>query len=138
MASTPPSIGSLDRKIAIESYSITVSASGERTKSAWRTFAEAWANVTYQGGDKGEEDEKITAVSDISFTIRYMEGLQTRMRIRFEDKYYAIRSIDNIGRRKYIDIKSDTRTTEDIDYLTADMTTIKVDSTAYTADAITI
>ena len=43
----------------------------------------------------------------VKFTIRYLPGIDTTMRILFKDKHYNITSIDNIKyRNRFIEIKA--------------------------------
>lgn len=134
---TFPNIGSLDQKILIEQYTLSKNAYGEQEKT-WVGIAEPWAKVEYRGGTKEEEDGKITSIEDIVFTIRHISTLSPKMRIAFDGLYYTIRSIENIGRKAFTEIKSDSRINEPADYMTADMDTITVDSTSVTADRITL
>lgn len=131
---TNPIIGRMDRKIIIETYTTTKQDSGERTPT-WETFATVWAAVESAGGDKAEEDEKLTAIEDKQFIIRYMDGVLPKMRINFDDNYYTIRSVFKSGRKQFIIIDSDARITgSDGTALTVDTTTITVDSDTISAD----
>lgn len=133
-----PNIGILDRKVTIQTYSLTTNSFGEKVK-IWTTHATVWAAVNYNGGKKEEEDGKLTSTDDITFTIRYMSDLISKMRVVFENKYYTIRDIEQIGRRRFSEIKTDSRVIDGNDTgetgpITADMTTITVDSTDISAD----
>lgn len=106
--SATPNIGEMDEQIVIETYTVTKQDSGERTRS-WTAFASVWAKVEEKAGNKSEEDEKLTAIEAIAFTIRYVANVSNKMRVKWNDEYYTIREVNEIVPNTFIEIITDIR-----------------------------
>lgn len=111
MLSTKISVGSLDRRIKIQSPVIIDGDANSDIVSSWTDFAEVWAKVTKKGGASGEGSEyvyahRLTYDQSSVFTIRYKAGLKTTMRIVYKSQPYLITSIteNNASRDRFLDI----------------------------------
>jgi len=92
-------IGKLDRRITIQQLTHGVgSVYGEPTQN-WDDWATVWANVYYGGGREFEAARQLNAEISVQFQIRHIAGLLPTMRILYEDRYYDIERIDEVGRR---------------------------------------
>ena len=92
-------IGKLDRQITIQALTKGIGADyGEPTES-WSDWATVWANVYYGGGREFAAAQQLNAEIDTQFQIRYIAGLSITMRISYDNRYYDIYRIDEVGRR---------------------------------------
>jgi SPP1 family predicted phage head-tail adaptor len=95
--------GKLDRKIVIQSLSVTQNASGEAVES-YSIFATIWANVQQTAGREQFRAERENAQVDTIFKIRYVANLLPTMRISYDSKYYDISEIKELGRQEGLQI----------------------------------
>ena len=104
-----PHIGNLDRKLIIQtSFWLSKGDSGEQ-KTGWTKFAEVWGKAIGTGGAEALEAGQITDKENSSFVIRYLAGVKPKMRILYEGKFYNIRSVAEIGRKRFLLIKTESR-----------------------------
>lgn len=90
--------GELDRRITIQTYSVSQSTSGEETKT-FSTLATVWAKVEMTKGSEGFEADQLTAQAMTKFTIRYRTDVTEIMKILYGTVYYDIISIaEGVGR----------------------------------------
>lgn len=109
MATPYPNIGSLNQKITIQiSFSNTKQDTGEKNVG-WTFFAHAWAKVQDNGGTEQLEGSQIMANDTVLFTIRYIQGIKPKMRILHNGMLYNIRSVSEIGRHRFLTLKTETR-----------------------------
>lgn len=102
-------IGKMDRRIRIEALTKGQgSRYGEPTES-WVEFATVWANVYSGGGREFQAAQHITAEIDTQFQIRYIAGLTPTMRLLFDGRYYDIFRLQELGRRRRINIWAKAR-----------------------------
>lgn len=90
-------IGKLDRKIVIESYTVSKNSLNESV-STWATYHTCFAHIQSAGGNEGIESDKITATNRVKFKIRYFAGINEKMRISYNSYYYDIIEIHELGR----------------------------------------
>jgi SPP1 family predicted phage head-tail adaptor len=96
-------IGKLDRRITIEEEVVTNNAFNEPAISSWSTVATTWCRVE-EIASQGSNNEvfssdQITARRKLKFTIRFKTGLNEKMRIAYNDRYYGIIAIQNPDRK---------------------------------------
>lgn len=109
MASPYPHSGSLNRKIIIQtSFYTSKQDSGERNEQ-WTTYATVYASIGESSGGEALETNQVAATNNTTFTIRYKAGIKTKMRIQYNDELYNIKGIEEIGRRRYLIIKTEKR-----------------------------
>ena len=93
--------GDFDRIVTIEVNSPDQLDTHNDPVITWEPFA---SNVSchvkpVKGGENLESDT-VTAVSDKMLTMRWMKDVSETMRINFENEYYDILLIQEIGRRR--------------------------------------
>ena len=98
-------IGQLDRRIQIGSYTTAKNLSGEDIQT-WTYATAIWANVQPVGGGESTEGDQNVGESVNIFTIRYRTGVEQKNRIKYNSKDYDILSVDEIERKKYLQIKA--------------------------------
>lgn len=84
----------LSERIELQTLTETSDLAGGFT-SEWATTATLWAEAKPLRGAEIFMSEKIIASNDYIFTIRYFQGITTKMRIRFKSRLFNIRSIIN-------------------------------------------
>ena len=96
-------IGQLDRKINILRAEITRDAYNAEIKTWPLLHEHVWASVRQQSGKEALQGEQVVASQVVVFTIHYKELLTTD-RISYQGKTYDIQSLNEIGRRKQLEI----------------------------------
>lgn len=95
--------GNYNRRIAIESYTTSKDAYGENQKT-WVLFREAFAAVQTASSREVFQSDKLTQIDTVLFHVRYIEGIDSKMRIIHEGQAYNIRQVLPKGRRKELQI----------------------------------
>lgn len=90
-------------RIEIQSYTITRNSAGEEILS-WTVLDTAWAAIEYKGAgsDESEQQRQLTAMMNALVRIRYRTGLDTKMRIQFDGKYWNIRALLPDAMKNYL------------------------------------
>lgn len=97
--------GKLDRTIAIERKSETVSDSGSAV-TAWTNVASARAEIVRQSSDEYSTGFGEAETGTVIFRIRYLGGVTTADRITFDGTAYNIKEIAEIGRRRGLELRA--------------------------------
>lgn len=98
--------GNLDRYITIQQPSYSDSAYGDNEVVSYSTYTQCWAEKTDLAGTEDDDMAQISAQQFVKWKIRYDSGVHERMRILYDSKYYDITSIQEIGRRHFLEILS--------------------------------
>jgi len=104
-------IGLLRRRITIKSYAPTQDVYGGEVVT-WSDLKTVWANVDYSNRTSDEKDEssRITAFTDIVFTIRYDATiLDKKLRVSYRSKLYDIKSITEEGMEQFLILRSELK-----------------------------
>ena len=106
--------GQLDREITFITKTVTVGTANSDYINGWTNGTTVWAKKTDLPGTELVVDDRVTLVQKTTWTIRYMTGLTTQMRIVYNGKIYEILSIvENEGSRdRWLDISSNLLDTE--------------------------
>lgn len=100
------SIGELRHRIIFQRLASAVNENGFQIE-VWQDYKTVWASVSNLSGREYYQAASIQAEKIVKFLVRYIDGLDTTMRIVFKDKKYSITYIDNIKyENKYIEIKA--------------------------------
>lgn len=113
MLTTRTRIGELDRQIVIQEPVVTNGSANSDIIDSYTEFETVWAKITEKTGTEGVEAGRNTYLQSTIFTIRYISGLNTRMRITFNGFVYWIVSITETAgsRRGYLDIVAELKDT---------------------------
>jgi SPP1 family predicted phage head-tail adaptor len=107
-----PTIGRMDRRIVIQSYTAERDAAGGETLT-WADFMTVSAALSYPATGSGEmygkDQYQQIATRSVVFTVRYMAGVNEKMRVSYDDKLYDIESIAELGRKRYLELKCKLR-----------------------------
>lgn len=99
-------IASLNKRITIQELKLSINENGFEIEELI-DYKRVWAGVSNLHGREYFDAAAIQMENTVKFTIRYLPGIDTSMRIVFQDKNYNITSIDNIkyGNR-FMEIKA--------------------------------
>ena len=98
--------GDLRHRITFQKLTTTTNENGFEIEE-WLDIKTVWASITNLHGREYYEAAAVQAEQTVKFTIRYLKGLDTSMRILFRDRQYNITAIDNIRyENRFIEIKA--------------------------------
>lgn len=92
-------IGRLDDRITIKSLAVTQGDFGEAIEG-YSTFATVWGHVMYKGGSESLQNDKEVGKQNIEILIRYLSGINLRMKVEHNSTEYDIKSIAINGRNE--------------------------------------
>lgn len=99
-------IGDLRHRITFQKHTTTINENGFEVET-WEDFKTVWAAASNLHGREYYAAAAVQAENTVKFTIRYLTGLDTTMRISFRGKIYDIAAIDNIKyQNRFIEIKA--------------------------------
>lgn len=101
--------GELDQRMTIQQGTDVITTAGGTTT----TYADLHANIACRrmfggGGEKFEQDRE-TSTTIAKFKIRWIAGLNEKMRVVFDSNNYDIVDIDYLGRREAVMIKAEKK-----------------------------
>ena len=92
--------GKLDKRITIEVETTTKDATVGHPKETYSTLKTTYATVNVlSGGVEFHKEFEIASVT-VLFTIRYDSRINYKCRILYNEKYYKILHIEEIGRKE--------------------------------------
>jgi SPP1 family predicted phage head-tail adaptor len=65
----------------------------------WSTYATVWAEIEPRGGREQFEAKQLNATIDLVVKIRYLSGLEPKMRISWSSRTFDIQSVINSWER---------------------------------------
>jgi SPP1 family predicted phage head-tail adaptor len=99
-------IGEMKHRITLQKLATSVNQNGFEINT-WQDYNTVWAKVSNLSGREYFQAAGTQAEKTVKFTIRYLQDLNTDLRISFEGKQFNITSIDNIRYEgKYTEIKA--------------------------------
>lgn len=100
------SIGDLRHRITFQRLTSAVNENGFEMET-WQDYKTVWASVSNLSGREYYQAAAIQAEKTVKFLVRYIEDIDTSMKILFKEKQYNITSIyDMKYKNKYIEIKA--------------------------------
>ena len=87
----------LDRRIIIESFTDARDSYGQPIRT-WSTFATVWAGVKLNIGKEIFATREKVKERIVDFKIRYRTDLNNEMRVIYNENYYEIEDIVELGR----------------------------------------
>ncbi len=100
--------GKLDRRIVIERAAVVQNDLGEEIES-WSAWKTVWAEIESLQGAERWQAQEVMAEAPVRFRLRWLPGLTVEDRIRYEDRLYDIHSINEIGRRRGLEVLAKAR-----------------------------
>ena len=99
-------IGELRHRITIQKLTTGINENGFEVET-WEDYRTVWAVASNLHGREYYAAAAVQAENTVKFTIRYLTGLDTTIRILFRGKQYNITAIDNIKyQNRFIEIKA--------------------------------
>jgi SPP1 family predicted phage head-tail adaptor len=98
-------IGQLDRRITLRTPVETTDAFGQLV----RTYADngqVWAAVQFDSNDEGEVSDRLTAVKNVSFVIRYNTNFNEKCQILWDGQTFEIQNVLLVERKRWMLIKT--------------------------------
>jgi len=95
-----------NRLITIKNRNTTKSETLGYLKDDWEVFKEVYAKVDYQGGDMQYDEISASSYSNITFTIRWISGLNYESIIVYDGQDCIINHIRTLGRAKALEIST--------------------------------
>jgi SPP1 family predicted phage head-tail adaptor len=89
--------GELDRLIVIQAQTVQQNAIGEPIKT-WTTVATVWAKALPMYATERFTAAEVHSFKTVRFTIRPLRSIRETMRIIFENTFYKITGVAEIGR----------------------------------------
>lgn len=90
--------GELRHSVVIESRTLAADSYGGRTET-WATFATVWASVEPLSGSEQWRAQQAQSSVSHKVTIRYLSGVDAKMRVKFGTRYLNIGSVRNVEER---------------------------------------
>lgn len=99
-------IGKLKHRILFQENVVEVGANGFE-ENCWTNIKEVWGSVSNLQGKEYYQAASVQKENTVKFLIRYTPGISQEMRIKFNDCFYDIISINNLNYvNRYIEIKA--------------------------------
>jgi len=99
-------IGEMKHRIIFKKIIVTVNENGFEVEE-WQDFKAVWSKVSNLSGREYYQAAAVQAEKTLIFLIRYIDGIDTSMRIQFNNRQYNIIFIDNMKYSKtYIELKA--------------------------------
>ncbi|MHC1731975.1 MAG: phage head closure protein [Bacteroidales bacterium] len=96
----------MKHRITFQQLTVTTNENGFEVK-AWQDYKTVWAKATSLSGREYYQAAAVQAEKTMVFLIRYIEGIDESLKIKFEDKKFSITYIDALKyQKKYIEIKA--------------------------------
>lgn len=100
--------GLMDELVTVQQFTTTTdSNTGEKLQS-WSTYSTPWARIQEsESGSESVDSDRREAKQTVTFSMRYDSGINPKMRIVWENKYYNIINIADLERRMYLRIQTE-------------------------------
>lgn len=111
MLSHKEQIGRLDRRITFQQKVVGENVSNEDAEEGWEditTNPTVWASRNDRAGREAYAADKLTGFQGFDFVCRFRSDVTIEMRITCEGKAHNIISIQEIGRRRFMGIITET------------------------------
>ncbi|MBX9877630.1 MAG: phage head closure protein [Candidatus Obscuribacterales bacterium] len=96
--------GKLDRRITFQSYKQERQRSGAAKAGQYEDFCTVWAAAKEVRSTERLLSMQMNALIDMEFWIRFRDDILKTMRIVYNERYFNIFTVEEIGRRKWLRI----------------------------------
>jgi|LakMenEpi03Aug12_release.lakeMendotaPanAssembly.Ray.scaffolds.fasta_scaffold404603_2 SPP1 family predicted phage head-tail adaptor len=98
-------IGQLDRRITLRTPTETTDAFGQSVR-VYADNGQVWAAVNFAPGDEGEVSDRLEAVKNVSFVIRYNTNFNEKCQIVWDGQTFEIENVLPVERKRWMLIKT--------------------------------
>jgi SPP1 family predicted phage head-tail adaptor len=108
MLKTKQTIGSMDYRITFQEKVVGVNESNEDEEEGWENIATnptVWASKDDRSGNESYRADKLTDYQNTTFVCRYRTDITPKNRLVCEGIPYDIISIQDVSRRRYLNIE---------------------------------
>ena len=103
----------LDRRITIQAKTTALDVNGDRIDTWMNLYTNIAANVKPTGGREMVSEHRMFETSSALFMTRYYSDVTQQHRIFYNNKYYNITSINELGRHDGLLITADASNNQD-------------------------
>jgi SPP1 family predicted phage head-tail adaptor len=89
-------VGSLNKMITIQENTVAKDAGG-MSKTVWTDYISVWASKYVRTGQMKDGEHSSRVEENVEWTTWYREDINYNMRIKYENQYYRIEFIDELG-----------------------------------------
>jgi len=90
--------GIMDRRIVVQVKTETTDTNGQRTLT-WNTHLTVWSNPVEKDGLEKTDNNNRSTMRMVNFRTRYNSTITNEMRILWDNEYYKIEDIKELGRQ---------------------------------------
>jgi SPP1 family predicted phage head-tail adaptor len=134
--SETPTIGQMYQSVKFQYYTLDKKANGEEAP-LWTDYKTTKAAVNTTSTGEREENNRLAVIENLDIDIRTITGLNTKMRIIYNNKIYQITGVIQTTRR-YQKIKAILSLDWTDEYLTSQQPPPTVDSETINTDQVYI
>ena len=98
-------IGQLDRRVTLRTPTETTDAFGQSVR-VYADNGQVWAAVNFAPGDEGEVSDRLEAVKNVSFVIRYNTNFNEKCQIVWDGQTFEIENVLPVERKRWMLIKT--------------------------------
>lgn len=98
--------GKLDRRVTLERATTENNSSGEPVET-WAEVVTVWAELVPVSARERFSGDAVRASNLYVFRIRHLDGVDSKMRLKFEDRYYRILGVLPIGRMETLELTTE-------------------------------
>ncbi len=90
--------GELRHKVTIQNYTTSPNAVSEPVKT-WADYATVWASIEPIRGKEFWDSQQVNAEITGKIKLRYLSGITSKMRVKYETRIFEILSVINPGEK---------------------------------------
>lgn len=90
--------GSMNKRITVEKKTVAKNSGGVPTNT-WAEYVKLWANKYVRNGNMQDGDHSSRTQEDVEWTMWYRDDITYDMRIKYNNQYYRIEFIDEVGNK---------------------------------------
>jgi len=96
-------VGTLNRRVRIETYTTSVDSYGEPIKT-WIALDHVWADIQPLRNSEQFAAQQVNRLVSLRMTVHYRTDVTEQMRILYDGDYYDIQGIRELGYREGLEL----------------------------------
>tara|TARA_R100001440_G_C2429925_1_gene104143 strand:+ start:73 stop:375 length:303 start_codon:yes stop_codon:yes gene_type:complete len=98
----------MDRRVVLEKYTVERDDWNVPVKT-WRTSATVWASKHDRSSSEVLENKQTVNLNRTTFRIRYRSNADTTMRVLYDNDYYYVVGVKELGRKEGVELTTEKR-----------------------------